>query len=820
MSLHHRLLAKLTRATDHGPGGGGERAISREHLDQILAHLPSALIVTDSGHRIETVNAAACTLLGCSREALLAQPAGAFLPVPLAAALATGQSCRDIETDFPGPTGAPIPTLASALPIRDEDGGWLIVATDISRRIAAEASVRRSEARFRSFSGIASDWFWEMDGELRFSWFSENASEPLGIDPSVLIGRRRSDIAAKDELNEASKWVEHIADLEAHRPFRNFEYRIRSTDARGYRWLSINGDPIFNDTGDFLGYVGTGTHISARKDAELALLQAKQQTDDANRELQEAIHQARELAEKAEAANRAKSDFLANMSHEIRTPMNGVIGMTELLFYTDLTAEQRDYAQTIKSSAESLLTVINDILDFSKVESGKLAIEEIDFELAPIVEDTAEVLAFKAQEKGLEFICHIDPDVPPVVRGDPGRLRQVLTNLAGNAVKFTADGEVGIHVSLAAGHDGRRLLRFEVHDTGIGIPANRVGELFQPFTQADTSTTRKFGGTGLGLSISRRLVELMNGEIGVDSRDGEGSRFWFTTRLLDPSGTLPPRTPLVSLSGIRALIVDDNATNRRLLGTLLENWGCEVSSVASAEAACAYLTAHPDALPGVALLDFQMPEVDGLELGRRMRQHAPWQAIKLVMLSSGGLRGDSQRAGEIGFDAFMSKPIRQRLLHEQLCEILGRGREPAALQAPSDSPVASSPHQQARVLLVEDNAINRRVAVGLLQRLGIVPEIATDGHEAIARLSAARFDLVLMDIQMPGMDGYTATRIIRDPASAVLDHAVPIIALTANATTTDVDEALAAGMNDHLAKPIDLKLLAAALARCLPQERQ
>jgi two-component system, sensor histidine kinase and response regulator len=679
-----------------------------------------------------------------------------------------------------------------------------ITSSLIDRRFSVQAiKLEESEQRYKSLFRHNPDAVYSLDLDGRFLTANAAAEEMLGYRIEELRQKPFTDFVVGEDLEKVSRrFREAVRGVPQY-----YETAIVKGESRVE--LNVTSIPIIT-SGKVVGIYEVAKDVTEHKQAEEALRHAQAS---------------------AEAANQAKGDFLANMSHEIRTPMNGVIGMTGLLLDTELSAEQREYGEAIRTSGENLLTIINDILDFSKIEAGKMETETIDFDLRSAAEETAGLLAERAHGKGLELVSLIEYDVPNVLKGDPGRIKQVLVNLLSNAVKFTEEGEVILRVGLVEESDDAVVARFEVKDTGIGMSEEQRSRLFKSFSQADTSTTRRYGGTGLGLAISKQLVDLMDGEIGVESTLGKGSNFFFTLPLKkQPEGAQQQAalaSPTTDLEGLRVFVVDDNETNRKIVHNQLISWGMSNGSAEGGREALQMLrsAAERGEPYDLAILDIQMPEMDGIELAEKIKADPSISSTKLIMMSSIGRRGEGSEARQAGAEAYLTKPVRQSQLYDALATVMDKPEEEEAAAPEKEEKQFVTSHSlreakarsRIRILVAEDNQVNQKVAVKMLERLGYKADVAADGLETVEALSQSPYAAVLMDVQMPEMDGYEATAAIRRREESEGRH-TPVIAMTANAMQGDREKALDAGMDDYIAKPVKAEELEAVLGRWVSEE--
>ena len=670
--------------------------------------------------------------------------------------------------------------------------GLILVVQRLRATAAAERALSQERHLFRCLLDQLPESIYFKDSQSRFVRVNKALAERLGKgDPQEFQGKSDADFFSPEHAQPALADEREM--MRTGQPLVGIEERETWQDGRE-RWVLTTKMPLRDPEGQIIGTFGISRDITARKQAEEELRQAK---------------------DAAQTAARAKSEFLANMSHEIRTPLNGIVGMTELALGTELSAEQREYLGLVKLSADHLLTVINDILDFSKIEAGKLDLDQVDFSLRDALDDTLATLANRAHKKGLELACHVAEGVPDELRGDPHRLRQVVMNLVGNAIKFTDDGEVVVRVENQPADRGQVELHFAIRDTGIGIAPEQQQKLFQAFTQADMSTTRKYGGTGLGLTISARLVQMMGGRISLESAAGRGTTFHFTARFTPAIGPVPrpPQPRIEQVRGLSVLAVDDNATNRQILQEMLRNWGLVPTVVESgAEALAALQEAANRGRPfSLVLTDAMMPAMDGFTLAEQILANPRWRSATLMMLSSAALHEDAARCKALGVAAYLTKPLRQSTLLDAIMTALGprleTQLEPAAAPA---LPIVKS-GRSLKLLLAEDNAVNQKLAVRLLQRAGHSVIIAGNGRQAVEAAACEAFDAVLMDVQMPEMDGLEATAAIRAKEQGTGRH-VPIIAMTAHAMKGDRERCLEAGMDGYVAKPLQIDALLAILA--------
>ena len=699
-----------------------------------------------------------------------------FTPAPLQpAALAHAINISDL--------GVASVTLITVLML-----GLVFITSTVDRKFSRQTlALEGSEQRYRLIVESTFDAFFALDESRRITDWSTQAESMFGWARADAIGKNVGELFPSHNSGEGTEHtLRALLARKAGRLQERIELTARHRDGHEFPAEAAISSLQLGERSLFTAFVHD---VTKRKKEEREKEEAKAA---------------------AEEGSRVKSEFLANMSHEIRTPLNGVIGMTDLALETELTREQRDYLETVKLSADSLLSVINSILDFSKIEAGKVDLEALDFELRDCMEAALKTLALRADEKGLELLCDVTADVPETVLGDPGRLRQILVNLVGNAIKFTDQGEVALKVEVERTEGNQVTLHFVVSDTGIGIAPEKAESIFESFAQADTSTTREYGGTGLGLTISKRLVELMGGRIWIESEPGVGSHFHFTIRIVRSEAKLSTGdgiTPPEMLAGIKVLVIDDNRTNRRILEGLLTSWGMEPTVVPGAEEALAALDEFNKSGRSFQLIvtDMHMPKMDGFGLVEKIKQSGGSATATIMMLTSGGHRGDAARCQQLGVAAYLLKPVRKVELREAIAKVIGaRDQSPAApatmitrdsLQEERD------PVKRLDILLAEDNVVNQKLAMRLLEKRGHKVMVVSNGREALAALTHKSYDLVLMDVQMPELDGISATILLREKERLTGTHQV-VIAMTALVMKNDRERCLAAGMDGYLSKPI------------------
>ena len=797
-----RRNAQLETADQQRRRAEKEIRDSQALYSSLVDNLPVQILRKDLDGHFTFASQSFCELLGKSSKEILGKTDFDFYSVELAEkyreddvrVAGSGELFEDIERYEKDGQTRFVHVMKS--PVRNASGniiGVQAVFWDVTHRKQAEAELEQERYLLRALLDNLPHNIYFKDSASRFIRVNRAMANYFGLkNPDAAIGHTDFDYFREEHARQARADEERV--METGEPLIDREEMETWPDGTD-TWVSTTKLPLYDQDGRIIGTFGISRDITEQKMAAQALQQAK---------------------EAAESANRAKSDFLANMSHEIRTPLNAIIGMTELVLDSNLNDSQREYLRMVIESGDALLSLINDILDFSKIEAGKLDFDHAIFDLQESLGDTMKSLAYRAHTKGLELACRIHPDVPAVLVSDVGRLRQIVINLVGNAIKFTDKGEVVLEVEQCAKSQGMAQLKFSVTDTGIGIANDKLESIFHAFEQADSSTTRRFGGTGLGLAISSRLVEHMGGEIWAESELGSGSTFhfnaWFDLPTPEEVGPLAPRPVVVS--GTRVLVVDDNETNRSILQEMLTNWGMIPTTTADVPSALGIL--REAFLAGemfpLVLTDANMPEHDGFALAERVKQDSELSSTVIMMLTSGDRPGDITRCNELSVAAYLLKPIKQSELFDAIVMALGVTAAEDEYRFPKGEAEEQIP--PLRVLLAEDSLVNQKLAVGLLERHGHTVTVANHGREVLGAVESDEFDLILMDVQMPEMDGLEATEIIRSRERGSERH-VPIVAMTAHAMQGDRQRCLDAGMDEYIAKPIRAHQLFQTVANVL-----
>jgi len=791
-----------------------KRAESALRESELLYHslvecLPQNIFRKDREGRFTFVNGLFCQTMGRGSDEILGRTDFDFFPPELATKYQQDDqrvmqtlAVMDTIEEHVLPGGGRIYVHVLKTPLRDLQGtviGVQGIFSDVTERKRIEEALAYERDLLQTLLDTVPDAIYFKDAQSRFLRCSRALAAKFGLtDAAPLIGKTDFDFFAEEHARAAFEDEQRI--LRTGDPMVGVTEK-ETLPGGGVNWVLTSKLPVRDKTGAIIGTFGVSKDITDLIAAEHELAQAR---------------------DAALESTRLKSEFLANMSHEIRTPMNAIIGMTGLLLDTDLTSDQRDFAETVRNSADALLNIINDILDFSKIEAGRMSLEAIDFDVREAVEGAVELLAESAHAKTVELISSVQEDMPNCVRGDPGRFRQVLTNLVGNAVKFTQQGEVLVSATVAEDEGGMVMVRCEVRDTGIGIGPEAQGRIFRAFSQADGSTTRKYGGTGLGLAISKQIVELMGGQIGVESEAGVGSKFWFTVQLEKRPATATGAGEVELLSGLSVLIVDDNATSRRLLSRQLSAWGMRPSDAGAGPSALLLLREAADAGTPyrIALLDMNMPEMDGLMLAEAIQADTSLAGTKLVMLTSLGNRLDPSAMRSAGVHACLIKPVKQARLFEVLTSVvkLGAVAGPSTVAELPPAPAAGGRPGGLRILVAEDNIVNQKLTLRQLRKLGHEADAVGNGKEVLSAIERNSYQVLLLDCQMPELDGYETARLIRQREALVYGPgagrtSLRIIAMTANAMQGDREKCLASGMDDYISKPVRMPALEAALAR-------